>query len=268
SSAVGNGTGLLGGYYSNAFPTNAFPGTPTLTRTDPTVNFNWGTGSPDPLISADHFTARWTGTIQPQFNEVYTFYTTTDDGVRLWVNNQLIIDRWIDQGPTEWGGSTSNVFLPQQKYNIRMEYYENGGGATATLSWSSPSTAKNIIPQSQLYATTNQLPTVAITSPVSGASFTAAATVTVNAKASESGGTIDHVDFYANSTFLGSISNGPYANTVVGLGAGSYALTARAVDLTGVIATSAPVNITVTSGTGQPYGISGRVATAPFLAMP
>ncbi|HXU75398.1 MAG TPA: chitobiase/beta-hexosaminidase C-terminal domain-containing protein, partial [Methylomirabilota bacterium] len=268
SSAIGNGTGLLGAYYSNHFPTNAFSGAASLVRTDAVVNFNWGTGSPDPLISTDHFTVRWTGTVQPQFNEVYTFYTTTDDGVRLWINNQLIIDHWVDQGSTEWGGSTSNLFLSQQKYNVRMEYYENGGGAAATLSWSSPSTAKNIIPQNQLYPVTNQLPSVVISSPVSGSSFTAAATVTVNANASEAGGTISRVDFYANSTFLGSISNSPYANTVVGLGVGSYALTARAVDGTGVIVTSAPVNITVTAGTGQPYGISGRAATPAFLAMP
>ena len=74
----------------------------TLVRMDTNINFNWGTGSPDPSISADNFTVRWTGSVQPQFNETYTFYTTTDDGVRLWVNGQLLIDEWVDQSATTY----------------------------------------------------------------------------------------------------------------------------------------------------------------------
>ena len=111
---------------------------------------------PDPSISVDTFTARWTGSVQPQFSETYTFYTTTDDGVRLWVNGQLLIDQWVDQGPTEWSGSIT--LAAQQRYNIEMDYYENGGGAQAALSWSSPSTTKAIIPQAQLYPVTNPPP--------------------------------------------------------------------------------------------------------------
>lgn len=268
SSVIGNGTGLQGLYWANHFPTNAFSGSPNLVRTDPTVNFNWGAGAPDPTISTDHFTVRWVGTVQPQFNEPYTFYTATDDGVRLWVNNQLVIDKWVDQGTTEWSGSLSNSLVAQQKYNIQMEYYENGGGAAAMLSWSSPSTSKTVIPQTQLYPTTNQLPTVTITSPVNSSSFTAAASVTISANASETGGSIASVAFYANNTFLGAVSNAPFVNTAVGLGVGSYALTARATDGVGVTVTSAPVNITVIAGSGQPYGVSGRVASSAFLNMP
>ncbi len=137
SSAIGSGIGLRGAYWSNttaaAFSAPGFSVPPTLDRKDAVVNFNWGNGSPDPKISSDTFTARWTGAVQPQFNETYTFYTTTDDGVRLWVNGQLLIDQWVDQGPTEWSGSIS--LIAQQRYNIQMDYYENAGGAVATLSW-------------------------------------------------------------------------------------------------------------------------------------
>ncbi len=147
NTSIGDGTGLSGAYYSNQPMT--FTNPPTLTRTDATVNFNWGSGSPDASISPDHFTVLWTGSVQAQFNEPYTFYTTTDDGVRLWVDGQLIIDKWIDQGPTEWNGSIN--LAGGQKYSVTMEYYENGGGAVAELSWSSPATTKSIIPQSQLY---------------------------------------------------------------------------------------------------------------------
>jgi hypothetical protein len=147
NTSIGAGAGLTGAYYSNQQKT--FYNPPTLTRIDPTVNFDWGSGSPASGISADHFTVLWTGGVQPQFNETYTFYTTTDDGVRLWVNGRLIIDEWVDQSATEWSGA-----IPLQAgriYPITMAYYENGGSAVARLSWSSPSVAKTIIPQNQLY---------------------------------------------------------------------------------------------------------------------
>jgi len=99
SSAIGTGTGLVGAYYSNQAKT--FNNPATLTRTDATVNFNWGTGSPAAGISVDTFTVRWTGAVQPPISDTYTFYATTDDGVRLWINNQLVIDNWVDQAPTD-----------------------------------------------------------------------------------------------------------------------------------------------------------------------
>ena len=147
STFTGIGTGLAGAYYSNQLMT--FTNPPTLVRTDATVNFDWGSGSPDPSISVGEFTVMWTGAVQPQFNEIYTFYTTTEDGVRLWVNGQLIVDEWINQPATEWSGS---IALPAgRQVPITMEYYQDNGVASASLAWSSPSTAKSIIPQSQLY---------------------------------------------------------------------------------------------------------------------
>ncbi len=141
-----NGIGLKGDYYDNM----NFTGT-LVTRTDATVNFNWGSGVPVAGIAADTFSTRWTGRVQPQFSETYTFYTTSDDGVRLWVNGTQVINNWTDHGPTENSGTIALV--GGQKYDVLMEYYENGGGATATLSWSSPSQAKQIIPQARLYNT-------------------------------------------------------------------------------------------------------------------
>lgn len=264
SSAIGNGTGLQGAYYSNQLKTFNDPA--TLVRIDTNINFNWGNGAPDPAISADDFTVRWTGSVQPQFNETYTFYTTTDDGVRLWVNGRLLVDEWIDQGPTTYPGTIT--LKAQEFYNIRMEYYENAGGAVARLAWSSPSTAQAIIPQTQLHAFTNPPPTVVLSSPTNGSTYTAAASVTVSANADAPYNPINKVDFYANSTFLGSVSNVPYALTATGLGAGSYSLTAVATDGSGLGSTSAPVNITVTAGTGQPYGLT-NVGTVPaFFNMP
>ena len=137
--------GLLGEYYDNMNLTNR-----KVVRVDATVDFDWGTGSPDPLIGVDTFSVRWTGKVQPLYSETYTFYTNTDDGVRLWVNGQSLINRWVDQAVTEHSGTIP--LTAGQWYDIKMEYYENGGDAAAQLSWSSPSQAKQIIAQSQLLA--------------------------------------------------------------------------------------------------------------------
>jgi hypothetical protein len=120
-----------------------------LTRTDATINFDWGKESPDPLVQKNAFSVRWTGQIEPMYTETYTFYTLSDDGVRLWVNNQLIIDRWNNHSVREDSGTITLV--AGQRYDIRLEYYEDGGDAVVKLLWSSPSQVKEIIPQTQLY---------------------------------------------------------------------------------------------------------------------
>jgi hypothetical protein len=153
----GSGTGLKGDYYSNQLKTFVDP--PKLTRTDPTVNFDWGTGAPDPSVTADSFTVRWTGLVQPRYSDNISFYTVSDDGVRLWVDNQLIIDNWTDHGPTENIGSIP--LTAGQPYQIRMEFYENTGGATAKLLWSATGLTKEAIPQTQLYPFTNTDLTIA-----------------------------------------------------------------------------------------------------------
>jgi hypothetical protein len=155
---LGTGTGLTGDYYSSQLMTFLNP--PTLQRSDSTVNFDWVADSPDPSISADTFTARWTGSVQPLYSQTYTFYTTTDDGTRLWVNGQLLVDKWVNQASTEWSGTIA--LTANQKYPITMEYFENTGNAVAKLSWSSTGQVKEIIPQTQLYPSTGTFqPTLA-----------------------------------------------------------------------------------------------------------
>ncbi|WP_158453665.1 beta-glucanase [Paenibacillus beijingensis] len=138
------GTGLTANYFDNIDFTAL-----KATRTDAAVNFDWGTGSPMASMASDTYAVRWTGKVSPQYDGTYTFYTSTDDGVRLWVNNQLIINKWFDQGTTEWTGTIQ--LTAGQKYDIRMEYFENTGSASAKLSWSSASQPKQIIPQHRLY---------------------------------------------------------------------------------------------------------------------
>jgi PA14 domain/Calx-beta domain/Glucose / Sorbosone dehydrogenase len=140
-----NGNGLKAEYYDNIDFTNL-----KVTRTDPTVNFIWGAGSPEPSIGVDTFSARWTGQVQAKYSETYNFYTTSDDGVRLSVNGQQIINKFVDQSSTEYSGTIALV--AGQKYDIKLEYFENGYSAISQLAWSSSSQTKEIIPQSQLYS--------------------------------------------------------------------------------------------------------------------
>ncbi|MEH1942826.1 MAG: PA14 domain-containing protein [Nostoc sp.] len=148
SSVLSQGDGLKAQYYDNKDFTDL-----KVTRTDPTVNFLWGAGSPDKSIGADTFSARWTGQVEAKYSETYKFYTTSDDGVRLWVNDQLLINKFVDQSATEYSGAITLV--AGQKYDIKLEYYDNSYSAVSQLSWSSSSQAKQIIPQSQLYSSVN-----------------------------------------------------------------------------------------------------------------
>ncbi len=137
--------GLLGQYYNNIDFTGA-----RIDRVDPGINFNWGSSPPLPSMGKNDWSVRWTGFVQPDFTETYTFHTITDDGVRLWVADSLIIDHWVDQGPTEWTGTIALVagsLVP-----VRMEYYDNQWDATAQLYWSSPNTEKQIVPADHLVA--------------------------------------------------------------------------------------------------------------------
>ncbi len=240
---IGLGTGLRGDYYDNV----DFTGT-RLRRVDPVVNFDWGGGAPDPSMGVDSFSVRWLGQVQPRFNETYTFYTVTDDGVRLWVNNQLLVDRWIDQGPTEWSG-----FIQLQAgylYDIKMEMYENGGGAYAQLWWSAPSVPKEIIPSPQLYppVVSNLPPAVTITSPATGAVFVVNSPVNITVNATDPDGAVAKVEFFAGTNKIGTNTVSPFGFSWTNPPAGLPALRAVVTDDNGLSRTSAPVDITVVFG--------------------
>jgi hypothetical protein len=143
---VGTGTGLLGEYFNN--PSLSAP--IVISRTDPVVDFNWGGGSPDGAIGADNFSARWTGQVQATATGDFVFSTNSDDGVRLWIDGQKVIENWTDHGDIL--NSSPPVHLEAgHKYDLRLEWYERGGGALVRLSWSYPGQALQVVPQSQLY---------------------------------------------------------------------------------------------------------------------
>ena len=137
--------GLSATYFNNKDLQST--GTP-IHRVDPGINFTWPSGSPDPTIPGNTFSVEWTGKVLAQYSETYTFYARTNDGVRLWINNQLLIDDWKDQPVAE--RSASLALSAGQYYDLRMDYYSVSTPAVAELRWSSPSITKMIIPQDQL----------------------------------------------------------------------------------------------------------------------
>ncbi|TAE51081.1 MAG: T9SS C-terminal target domain-containing protein [Bacteroidetes bacterium] len=147
---LSNGQGLLGIYYKdNGDEEFTFSEDPALFRIDSTVNFDWMGEGPAAGIGPDDFAVRWTGEVQPLFTEDITFMASSDDGVRLWVNNILVIDQWVLQGVTTTEGTLG--LQAGKKYPIRFEYFERGGDAVAKLLWSSDRTPEQVIPKRQLF---------------------------------------------------------------------------------------------------------------------
>jgi MSHA biogenesis protein MshQ len=126
--------GITGYYYNNRTLTEPS----SATRSDAPIDFSWGSGSPGPSgINADSFSTRWTGYVRATQSGNYRFQTVSDDGVRLYINGNLVIDRWTDHSAT----TDSTVDIPLvagQAYTIVLHYYEAGGDATIRLLWRLP----------------------------------------------------------------------------------------------------------------------------------
>ncbi|MEJ9163176.1 glycosyl hydrolase, partial [Paenibacillus graminis] len=141
--------GLQGEYFKNM----TLSGTPVLVRNDAVVNFNWRQAAPDSSLGVDSFSIRWTGLIKPSYSETYTISTTSDDGIRVWIDGTAVISSWTKQSGTE---RTGNITLKAgQLYDIKVEYYENAGDANIRLMWQSPSQTKATVPTSALYVNTS-----------------------------------------------------------------------------------------------------------------
>lgn len=136
------GTGLRGEYYAGLSPGSA---TPLLTRTDAGINFDWAGGSPGGTVPEDQFSVRWTADIIPEFTESYTFTIAADNGYRLWINNAQIIDNWLPIGAGGWRSASVNL-TAGQRASVRLEYYEEWGGAGIILYWNSLRTPWEVIP--------------------------------------------------------------------------------------------------------------------------
>ena len=104
---------------------------PVLSRCESAIDYDWGSGSPGSGVNANSFTARWVGNFDFEASD-YEFTATSDDGVRLWVDGQLLIDQWKDQGATTYKATKT---MTAGSHEVKVEYYEYGGLAVAKASW-------------------------------------------------------------------------------------------------------------------------------------
>ena len=253
---TGNGDGLSANYFNGMnFETWRY------TTKDATLNMDWGTGTPNSAVNIDQFSARWTGQVQPKYSGEYTFYINSDNGRRVWVNGKLIVDKWVDDWNIEYAGKI--ILTAQQKYDIKVEYFENNGGANVKLLWSSTSQEKEIIPSSQLYS--NPLPTTSVSA--SSTNAAAPANITLSANASDADG-IAKVDFYNGTTLLASDNLAPYTYTWNNMTVGSYSVTALATDSKGgaTLSSSVSININTTVNKLPTVSLTSPLNNANFNA--
>jgi len=126
------GAGLQGEYFNNTTLT----GTPVATRTDPNVDYTWTGTAPAAGLSTTNYSVRWTGTITPPVTGTYTFGLTSDDGSRLFINGQQVIDNWRDQATNT---ETAQVALTAgQPAQVEVDFYQAAGDSVVSLGWLPP----------------------------------------------------------------------------------------------------------------------------------
>ena len=131
-------SGLLGEYYNLPANTTVLPvGEPIFTRSDGTISFDWGSGSPVPRVKYDWFGARWTGYIKIEKPGLYSLRAVHDDGLRIWIDGQKVYDRWA---PAPWN-SVDVRFDKAGWLPFRAEYLEVTDPAYCRIMWSKPGAA-------------------------------------------------------------------------------------------------------------------------------
>ena len=119
-------------------------------RVDAELNFDWGLGSPVSEIGfpSDNFMVLWDGQIAPRYSEEYTFGATSDDGLALYVDGELVIDAWSGGAANAEG---TIALEAGQRYDILFAIWDGEGSAEASLRWSSASQEDELVPTSQLF---------------------------------------------------------------------------------------------------------------------
>src|SRR5262249_50739633 len=120
-----------------------FAGQPIVQDT-PTIDFDWGFGSPTNGIPVDSFSARWTGTIMPTVSDSYAFSALAAGGVRIYLDDQMILDNWIEHPESE-AFALPRELLAGSVYKLRVDFFETTGRASIHVFWSTSSMPKQLV---------------------------------------------------------------------------------------------------------------------------
>lgn len=120
-----------------------------FSRTDATIDFDWGMNSPGEGLPDDGFSVRWHGEIRAPVSGSYTFFATSDDGLRVTVNRVKVIDSWMDQEATERSGPI--LLTAGKEADVMVEGYDGTGSAMAKLEWEGPGISRQVVPESVLW---------------------------------------------------------------------------------------------------------------------
>jgi len=135
-----------GGVKAEYFPNMTLSGEPILTQIEDQINYFWNGTIVDGL--SDAVSARWTADLEIAIADAWTFITTSDDGVRLWLDGELVIDNWTDHGPMDdYSGPRE---LAPGFYSLRLEWYDLQAGSTIQLWWQTPGVDRRILPAGPL----------------------------------------------------------------------------------------------------------------------
>ena len=136
-SGVNFPNGLKGEYFGNP----KFEGTPKV-RTDKNINFEPANQAPDPFLPKSPMSIRWTGDLVPTVTGEYVLNFTSDDGVRVWLDDKLILEDWTVHPKHD---EKAIVNLEKGKtYKLRVDYFDNGGDCIARLNWLVPRSDSNM----------------------------------------------------------------------------------------------------------------------------
>ena len=134
-----------GGFKGEYFNNKELQGTPVVVRTDEQINFDWSRGRPAPQINEDGFSARWTGKFTPPDSGLYQLGATADDGVRVYLDGQLLVDAWTGNQASQIRTVMKEVSLEAGRaYDLRVEYFEDIRNAIAKFVWSFPQFTEKI----------------------------------------------------------------------------------------------------------------------------
>lgn len=208
----------------------------------------------------DNYGISFTGFINVPTDGIYTFYTNSDDGSKLFIGSTEIVNNDGAHGDQQRSGV---VGLKAGKHAITVVYFQGVFGYSLNVAYSGPGITQQTITASALF-NNNLSPVVAITSPANNATFVATSAIAFTATATDADGNIAKVEFYDGTNLLGTSTASPYTFNWNNVAAGTYSITAKATDNYGAVSTSAVVSIVV-SPLRTPENPSGTSAGIVYM---